>query len=695
MASSDDRNELNPPTDVLPSPLNREELRPGARLGQYQLLERLGAGGMGEVYKAVHVTMQRLVAIKIMAPHLVADSRARARFLREVRSAARLVHPNIVLAFDAEAEGDRCFLVMEYVEGWDAAALIQAGGLPPVSVACEIIRQAALGLQHAHEMGVVHRDIKPGNLIVAPRRPVARDSGLVVRLDETHPPVPTAWPVEIAVKILDLGLARLVDPTDGEGAPRPGHTPLTREGFVVGTPEFMSPEQASNSKALDIRSDIYSLGCTLYCLLTGQPPFSGDSLLEVMVQHMQVQPEPVIVRRPDVPPALSGALARMLAKKPEHRYQTPAEVAEALAPFSLSGAEAVATSPAPAPRLHGSTEIVERPSGATPVTRPPSPPSPRPSAEPTGGLRVLRTFLGCGALFMLLLFSMTLGLVLFDKLHREPPTEVDELALSLVELPFGTLEGPSWTSTPGTLTLPHNFYISTTEVTRRQFRLFAQDRERPYKTLAERESARGAFLARQDGEPQEVAGASWRTQPPGESDDAAVVCVAWEDAIEYCNWASKRDNRTPCYTRDSVKGTWVCNFEANGYRLPTEAEWEYAAKIGGGPLVPSAEELKLLAWVGESRGPWDVKQKLPTSRRYGLYDLLGNVWEWCQDPYEEAPRPLNWTGPEVVSSKRVVRGGGWADLPRTLQAAQGTRKGLSPEYRANDVGFRVVRRVRD
>ena len=162
--------------ETAPPPENG--LCPGDVLGQYRLHERIGAGGMGQVFKAVHATMQRTVAIKIMAPNLMADARARARFLREVRSTARLTHPNIVLAYDAAEADGRCFLVMEYVEGRDAAALLDEYGLPPVPIACAIIRQAALGLQHAHEAGMVHRDIKPGNLVIAvrhaPRRPACR-----------------------------------------------------------------------------------------------------------------------------------------------------------------------------------------------------------------------------------------------------------------------------------------------------------------------------------------------------------------------------------------------------------------------------------------------------------------------------------------------------------------------------------------
>ncbi len=178
------------------------DLRPGDVLGQYRLLEPIGAGGMGQVFKAIHPTMHRVVAVKIMAASLVRDERARARFRREVQSAARLSHPNIVLAYDAAEGAGRCFLVMEYVEGRDAGALLQQYGPPPIGVACEIIRQAALGLQHAHEQGMVHRDVKPGNLVIAARRP-PRDWAI-----PTPRPAPAGWPAHPQVKVLDFGLAR-------------------------------------------------------------------------------------------------------------------------------------------------------------------------------------------------------------------------------------------------------------------------------------------------------------------------------------------------------------------------------------------------------------------------------------------------------------------------------------------------------
>ncbi len=309
------------------------ELIPSGRmLGQYRILEFLGVGGMGQVYKAVHPVMERTVALKIIAPRLMQDKVARARFQREVRNAARLIHPNIVVAHDAAEVDGLWFLVMEYIEGQDVARLMSEYGRPSEALACEIARQVALGLQYAHECGMVHRDIKPANLMLAHARPSM--AGIV-----------NGWPDSPLVKILDFGLARLAAP---DGAGLAAADGLTREGFMVGTPEYMAPEQARNSGAVDIRSDIYSLGCTLYQLLSGRPPFRALSTFELTMMHVQQPPEPILRFRPELPPGLSVVVHRMLAKKADERFQTPGEAAEALQPFAaLKSVSPLAVPPVP------------------------------------------------------------------------------------------------------------------------------------------------------------------------------------------------------------------------------------------------------------------------------------------------------------------------------------------------------------
>jgi serine/threonine protein kinase len=269
-------------------------------LGSYVLLEQVGSGGMGEVFKARNRKLGRVAALKVIRRERLADDAAVRRFHREIRAAAQLTHPNIVLAYDADQVGGTHFFVMEFVEGQELGRLIKQRGPLPVATACDCVRQAALGLQHAHERGLVHRDIKPHNLLLT-RHGV--------------------------VKVLDLGLARLNATAEGEAS-----TTVTHEGMVMGTPDYMAPEQAEESHAVDIRADLYSLGCTLYYLLSGQVPFPGGSLLQKLRRHQSEEPMPIEYLRPDVPAAVAAVVRTLMAKRPEDRYQTPAELAAALNP---------------------------------------------------------------------------------------------------------------------------------------------------------------------------------------------------------------------------------------------------------------------------------------------------------------------------------------------------------------------------
>jgi serine/threonine protein kinase len=294
----------------------------------YLLLDRLGEGAMGQVFKARHRHMNRLVALKLMRKEKLASADSVRRFYQEVQAAAALVHPNIVMAFDAGQAGASHFFSMEYVDGPDLARLVKERGVLPVAQACEYIRQAALGLQHAHERGLVHRDIKPGNLLVTS--------------PEGGQPV---------VKILDLGLARL-----GDSFQKERH--LTRMGQVIGTPDYLAPEQALDARTVDIRADIYSLGCSLYFLLVGRAPYQAESLTQLLMKHQMAATPSVRPMRPDVPPSLDAFLKQMMAKKPEYRPATPAEVATALEPLAHGESGAVAQLPVAItvpPSEHGGT----------------------------------------------------------------------------------------------------------------------------------------------------------------------------------------------------------------------------------------------------------------------------------------------------------------------------------------------------
>jgi|GEM_PF-1100266 len=282
-------------------------------LGKYKLLNLIGVGGMGSIYRASQAPIGRVVALKVMSRQVLKDPHAVTRFLREIRSAAAVDHPNVVRAYDADCDGDTYFLVMEYVAGKDLKSWTRQEKPWPVGWSCECIRQAALGLEHAFEQGMVHRDIKPSNLLVT---------------QGEHDKFPL-------IKILDLGLARFASETTEEGD-------LTRSGQVLGTPDYIAPEQARNTRGADIRADIFSMGCTLFQLITGQLPFKGDTVMEKLMARASEDAPAVGSLRADIPAGLDAVVAKMLARDPNARYATPAEVAHALAPFAGGTAGSVA-----------------------------------------------------------------------------------------------------------------------------------------------------------------------------------------------------------------------------------------------------------------------------------------------------------------------------------------------------------------
>jgi serine/threonine protein kinase len=289
----------------------------GFNLGPYVVLDQLGAGGMGRVFKARHRHMGRVVALKVLSSKLVKTDRAQELFQREARAAARLLHPNIVAAYDFNHVGSRYFLVMEYVNGPNLEQLVRKEGPLAIGRACDYIRQAANGLQCAFSMGMVHRDIKPANLLL-------------------HRPSGEGQPTQGVIKLTDFGLARLSETGSTAGADGAG-TLLIRENSVMGTPDYLSPEQARDLHNTDIRSDLYSLGCTFYFLLTGSVPFPGGSTMEKLVRHGVQEPTPVEHLRLDVPQEIAAVVQRLMAKDPADRFQTPAELAAVLTPFAVSG----------------------------------------------------------------------------------------------------------------------------------------------------------------------------------------------------------------------------------------------------------------------------------------------------------------------------------------------------------------------
>lgn len=289
-------------------------------LDSYVLLERLGEGGVGQVFKARHIRMGRIVAVKIIRRERLRKANAVRRFHREVCAAARLDHPNVVHAYDAGRVGDRHYFVMEHVEGADFDRLIERCGPLSAAEACECIRQAARGLGHAHDKGLIHRDVKPQNLMLT---------------------------TGSRVKVLDLGLSRNTEPA------LDAHSQLTRDGAVLGTVDFLAPEQAADPSAADARADLYGLGCTFYFLLTGRVPFPGGSTVDKLLRHQSREPEPLEQVCLGISTEVATVVRKLMAKRPEDRYQSASELLTALE--ALPALPLSAAPPFLAPRSGGDT----------------------------------------------------------------------------------------------------------------------------------------------------------------------------------------------------------------------------------------------------------------------------------------------------------------------------------------------------
>jgi formylglycine-generating enzyme required for sulfatase activity len=695
-------------------------------LGNYVVLEKLGQGGMGQVLKAQHLKMKRLVAVKTIAPAAMKSPAAVKRFYREMETAARLSHPNIVQAHDADEHEGVHYLVMEYVDGKDLAAIINQNGPLSVPEAVECIVQAGRGLQYAHDQGVVHRDIKPANLL----------------LDKKG-----------VVKILDMGLARIGEPLgDGDGER------LTESGQILGTLDYMAPEQALDIRRVGPRADIYSLGCTLYWLLTGQTPYQGETSLQILLAHRE-SPIPSLRRaRPGIPACLDAVFRKMVAKRPEGRYSSIAEVLadldrcmgnrdgvmEALAECCKTACSheasacqkakpvAVSAHDPNMPGLGGENSIVA-PSrydnesvdrwwkratavalvlaGIAAITL--FALSGRPGREEVGTSQLLES---------------TATQPASSPIPNPPPPAIapfDAQKAREHQEAWAKYLGVSVETTNSigmklVLIPPGEFDMgSTPEVIAAEQEIANRDeKSRPYSDRVLAESPRhrvritkpfcfGLYPVTQ-AEYERVMGVNpssfthqrmdaSRFNPPLSAEEIRnrqqsdtkyvgndstwhpVECVAWGEALEFCRRLSAMPAELAA---------------RRAYRLPTEAEWEYACRAGTTTRWYSGDDESAMASVaGDSwQGTMPVGRKLPNP--WGLHDLYGNVFQWCSDwfnasYYKKSP-PNDPTGPQE-GSLRVARGGWWTYTPSSCRSA--TRSFFAPGSRTSGRGFRVVAEI--
>ncbi len=737
----------------------------------YEIKRELGQGGMGVVYLAHNKLMGRDEVLKVMGRQIMDRPEVLERFLREIRSVARLRHPNIVTAYSATRLGESIVFAMEYVDGLDLSKMVKAKGPLPVGHACNFVYQAALGLQHAHEEGLVHRDIKPHNLMLAKKGDKA------------------------TVKVLDFGLARAVREEEVDGG-------LTTEGQTLGTPDYIAPEQILDAKSADIRADIYSLGGTLYYLLTGRPPFQAKSLYDLYQAHIARDADPLNFVRAEVPSELAALVAKMMAKDPSRRFQTPGEAARALTPF-FKQANAPFKIPDTEISLAGqrnaSPTIPQAASSATQLETDADGRMPRPTkalepsvAEPRwedmvnvreteSSLKaapevaprpwwfgpavvvgvLLLGFLVAWAAWILWVKTEK-GDLVFSNLPEQSVVTVDNkvytvewpggkgparvtvpagdhrvrvelnglevygdevrietgkktpITLRLEPLPVPAAAPPPTVASPqpstpadvrpeshrvpavvprprlaspqpstgGDSIVTNSIGMKLVLIPAGSFEMGSPDSDKDARVFEKPQHrvriTRPFYLGVHEvtqGQYEEVTGET----PSGfkGSDDLPVEQVSWNEAIAFCTKLSARERLM------------------DGYRLPSEAEWEYACRAGSTTRYSFGDDAARLgefAWYGGNSGNTShpVGQKRPNA--WGLYDMHGNVWEWCSDGYKaeyykESP-PTDPPGASQAAD-RVNRGGGWRFIPRFCRAAD--RSSGTPGDRRNGLGFRLAR----
>lgn len=628
---------------------------PPAEIGEYVLEDELGRGGMGRVYRAVHRTMKRPVAIKFL--HVAeADSQADAdqRFQREVEILAKLQHPNLVGAFDAGRAGSWRYLVTELIDGIDLAAWVRKHGPMPVPQALVVLEHLCIGLKYLHSQGIVHRDLKPANVMIDKAK---------------------------RVRILDVGLARALGKAGGS---------FTRPGWILGTADYMAPEQAEGPQNADARSDLYSLGCTFHFLLRGQPPYPAQTLVEAIVAHREL---PLPNLGPEMAPEIQTVFDKLLAKKPRDRFASAAEV--------LAGVRAIRKDRASDDRT------VTSQAPATVVTEPTSPRAPRPwRAVAALGIGTA-LLLGVGfwwndrpknldaktkmpdvseypladaaayqrqwaehfGLPVSVVDETGLSFAFIPPGHFRMGTPDDELAALLavqqnVEL-RARLEAEK--SRPMAIATP--YYLGATEVTIGQFRRFINDTKR--QTNAEKHwgawGIHNGMWAKKDGYNWDNLG-----EHP-KSEDLPVFNITCDEAEAFCHW---------------LNGITKGNAH---YRLPVEAEWEYACRAGSATPFCGGDHttLQRYAWFADNSklriSPVGKKQ----ANAFGLFDMHGNHSEWCG--VAERSSPLFTPIPGNVAADRASRGGHFFETAENLRSAA---RDWGPGNSMGKGGFRVLKEIR-
>ena len=637
------------------------------RIGHYEVLQVLGKGGFGSVFRAFDDQLQRVVAVKVMAPQLAATSPARKRFLREARSSAAVRHENVVQVYEV-GESPLPYLVMEFIPGETLQQrLDRIGPVGPAEVVL-IGRQIAEGLAAAHVNDLIHRDIKPGNILL--------EGG------------------QQKVKITDFGLARAADDAS-----------ISQSGLIAGTPMYMAPEQAKGDR-LDQRADLFSLGSVLYQMAAGRPPFRANSTVAVLKRVAEDTPRAIREVIPETPQWLCDIIAKLHAKNPDDRYQSAREVADVLGDCEAQlkansklkdfsriprgesqpsdrrtwvAAAAILLLPLLAlavTELAGVTHLVRKPQQAhdspivpggkatpVPVAKPDPPPAVAPfdAAQANRHQEVWAEHFGVPVEY-----SNSLGM----KFRMIPPGEFvmgaadgDPKAKM-----SGVVDHENPRSAPRHLVrITGAYFAGVHEVTIGQFRKYTEATRGT--TDAESTGLGSWQWDRAQGKMVRKPGLTWRAPGFTTGERSPVTCVTAQDATRFCEWLSQKEGRT--------------------YRLPTEAEWEYMCRAGTTtPFAYGPRLARAQAVFGADRT--EAVGARP-GNAFGLFDMHGNASEWCEDGPREytAAATRDPRGPQ--ENRRVLRGGDFdnhLNIHATLQSSG--RSVPATDYSSWGTGFRVV-----
>ncbi len=618
--------------------------------GDYVVQKLLGSGTFGDVFLAKHRRLMCRRVLKILKRDWVRDPVTRDRFRREMYASARLQHENIVLIHDAREDKGMMFLVLEYLKDGDLGKWLNSHASPTIADGLRMIRDAALGLDHAHQQGLVHRDVKPENLLLD------RDG---------------------RIKISDFGLVGLLDDATLE-LPH-----LTRTGTGMGTRAYMAPEQGRDAKSVDGRADVYSLGVVLFRLLTGRLPFLQNQDLEAMWR----QPIPSLVDACSAATARVDKLfARMVAKRREDRFDTMAEVVAALdeclreSELPIVAAPFTSTFLLPATPKNMETQspaegeiLQEAASPDFAILRPGQVAAERCGSNPVLPKRSSTT-----------LVCVQMGCPKFVSI----PDGEFHLGSPQTEIGRSSNEGPQ-----RCVRISRPFWLSVTPVTQEEF----------FSLLGRNPS----YFAPTGGGAARIQGLEPERFP--------VEMVTWFDVLEFANALSQAEELLPFYLLESlerdadgcVRSALVKCLGGNGYRLPTEAEWEYACRAGSTMPFHFGNMANGVQANFDGNEPYGIDEPGPFLNRphtvgtypangFGLYDMHGNVWEWCDDGFasdayarltlDVAVDPWEKTMPHGT---RVLRGGSWFSDARSCRAA--TRGSRCPNDRDNYIGFRLAR----